>query len=65
MLRGEYPLGFKLSLHRKDLQIALASARAVGLSLPVSEHVAVLEEELLAAGHGDEDVSCLARWFQT
>ncbi|WP_323270671.1 NAD(P)-dependent oxidoreductase [Synechococcus sp. CCY9201] len=64
MLRGDYPLGFKLSLHRKDLTIALAAARAVGLSLPLSERVSHLEEELIAAGHGDDDVSCLMRWFQ-
>ncbi len=63
MLRNHYPLGFKLELHRKDLAIALEAAAAAGLSLPVSERVAALEEELIAAGHGGEDVSCLARWF--
>jgi hypothetical protein len=25
--------------------------------------VAAMEEALMAAGHGDEDVSALARWF--
>ena len=42
MLNGHYPLGFKLSLHRKDLAIALAEATAAGLELPVSERVAAL-----------------------
>ncbi len=64
MLRGVYPLGFKLELHRKDLRIALAEAAAAGLHLPVSEQVAALEEALIAVGHGQEDVSCLARWFE-
>ncbi|WP_369795483.1 NAD(P)-dependent oxidoreductase [Synechococcus sp. GFB01] len=64
MLQGEFPLGFRLALHRKDLAIALAAAEAAGLELPLSRLVAALEDELLAAGHGDYDVSALARWFQ-
>jgi 3-hydroxyisobutyrate dehydrogenase-like beta-hydroxyacid dehydrogenase len=63
MLRGEFPLGFRLALHHKDLSIALAAAAEAGLKLPVSEQVAALEAELIAAGHGDDDVSALARWF--
>jgi len=63
MLNGHFPLGFRLSLHRKDLAIALETAAAAGLELPVSELVASLEDELLAAGHGNDDVSALARWF--
>jgi 3-hydroxyisobutyrate dehydrogenase-like beta-hydroxyacid dehydrogenase len=63
MLNGRFPLGFRLALHHKDLQIALAAATAVGLELPLSAQVAALEAELMAAGHGDEDVSALARWF--
>ncbi|HBH73601.1 MAG TPA: NAD(P)-dependent oxidoreductase, partial [Synechococcales bacterium UBA10510] len=31
--------------------------------LPISEKVAAIEEALMAAGHGEEDVSALARWF--
>ncbi len=63
MLRGTYPLGFRLALHHKDLRIALEAAAAAGLALPISERVAAIEAELMAAGHGDEDVSALARWF--
>jgi 3-hydroxyisobutyrate dehydrogenase-like beta-hydroxyacid dehydrogenase len=63
MLDGHFPLGFRLALHRKDLAIALESAAAVGLELPVSQLVAAMEDALLAAGHGDDDVSALARWF--
>jgi hypothetical protein len=29
----------------------------------VSAQVAALEDALIARGHGDEDVSALARWF--
>jgi len=63
MLAGRFPLGFRLALHHKDLQIALEAAAATGLELPLSARVAAIEAELMAAGHGDEDVSALARWF--
>ncbi len=63
MLAGRFPLGFRLALHHKDLRIALEAAAATGLSLPVSERVAAMEAELMAAGFGDDDVSALARWF--
>src|SRR6185503_14900220 len=56
-----YPLGFKLALHRKDLGIALDEAAREGLPMAVSETVAAQEDELMAAGHGDEDVSAVAR----
>lgn len=63
MLEGRFPLGFRLALHRKDLAIALETAAAAGVELPVSRLVAAMEDALLAAGHGNDDVSALARWF--
>lgn len=63
MLEGHFPLGFRLALHRKDLAIALEAAAEAGLELPISRLVAELEDDLLKAGHGDDDVSALARWF--
>jgi 3-hydroxyisobutyrate dehydrogenase-like beta-hydroxyacid dehydrogenase len=64
MLEGNHPLGFRLALHRKDLAIALETAAGVNLELPISRRIAQLEDELIARGHGDEDVSALARWFR-
>ncbi|WMT58359.1 NAD(P)-dependent oxidoreductase [Truepera radiovictrix] len=61
MLKGSYPLGFRTRLHRKDLGIALAEARALGVPLPVAAFVEQLETGLIARGYGDEDVSNLAR----
>ncbi|MBV2352446.1 NAD(P)-dependent oxidoreductase [Synechococcus sp. HK05] len=65
MINDHYPLGFKLALHRKDLGIALEAAAAQHLELPVTEQVAAMEDALLASGHGDLDVSALARWFRS
>ena len=61
MLDNDYPLGFKVSLHRKDLGIALELANQLGAVLPVSALAAQLESGLVAAGHGDDDMSALAR----
>ena len=62
MLEGSYPLGFKLSLHRKDLGIALETASSVELDMPITELVEQLEAKLIQRGHGNEDVSALHRW---
>lgn len=61
MIDNEYPLGFKIALHRKDLGIALDLARSVGVVLPVSALAATLEDGLIAQGYGDDDNSALAR----
>ena len=49
MLVNDYPLGFKVALHRKDLGIALGLAREMGADLPVAELAAELETELSTA----------------
>ncbi|HYK95479.1 MAG TPA: NAD(P)-dependent oxidoreductase [Candidatus Dormibacteraeota bacterium] len=61
MLANDYPLGFKVALHRKDLGIALAMARELGASLPVSALCEVLEAGLMGQGHADDDMSAVAR----
>jgi 3-hydroxyisobutyrate dehydrogenase-like beta-hydroxyacid dehydrogenase len=61
MIADTYPLGFKVALHRKDLGIALDEAGQAGLRLDVSALVASQEDVLMGEGHGDEDVSALAR----
>ena len=61
MIDNDYPLGFKVSLHRKDLGIALELANQLGATLPVSALAAQLESGLVARGHGDDDMSALAR----
>ncbi len=61
MIDNDYPLGFKVTLHRKDLAIALELAGQLGAVLPVSALAAQLENGLIAGGHGDDDMSALAR----
>jgi 3-hydroxyisobutyrate dehydrogenase len=61
MIRNDYPLGFRTSLHLKDLTIALELARTLGVTLPVTALAAQLEAGLVARGYGDEDMSNLAR----
>ena len=61
MVTDAYPLGFKISLHRKDLAIALELAREVGAVMPVTSMAATFEDGLIAQGYGDDDNSALAR----
>jgi 3-hydroxyisobutyrate dehydrogenase len=61
MIANDYPLGFKVALHRKDLGIALDLARELGAELPVSALCADLEDQLVADGHPDDDMSAVAR----
>ena len=61
MVRDEYPPGFKLALHLKDLKIVQAMARDLGGNLPVVDQTVTQYEQLLAEGHGDEDISTLYR----
>lgn len=65
MLAGEFPLGFRLALHRKDLGIALAAAERLGADLPGTRLVASLEDALIAAGFADSDVSAIVRAVQS
>lgn len=61
VIRGEYPLGFRVALHLKDLRIALAEADELGIDLPLTDLIAAQERRLVEAGFGDEDLSNLAR----
>jgi 3-hydroxyisobutyrate dehydrogenase len=61
MIDNDYPLGFKVALHRKDLAIALELAGQLGAALPVSALAAQLESGLIARGQADDDMSALAR----
>lgn len=61
MIDNEYPLGFRIALHLKDISIALEMAREVGAALPVTAMASQIESGLVARGYGDDDNSALAR----
>jgi 3-hydroxyisobutyrate dehydrogenase len=61
MIANDYPLGFRIALHLKDVGIALELAREVGASLPVTALASQIEAGLVGRGHGDDDNAGLAR----
>ncbi|MGH8369566.1 MAG: NAD(P)-dependent oxidoreductase [Gammaproteobacteria bacterium] len=61
MVRGQYPLGFKVALHDKDLAIVQQMAAAQDVQLPVVEMTRIHYQRLMQDGHGDEDISALFR----
>src|SRR5437016_2495695 len=61
MIANDYPLGFKVALHLKDLGIALGMAEDVGAELPVAALCAEIERDLIARGHAADDMSAVAR----
>jgi len=61
MVRGEYPAGFRVRLHDKDLRICREMAARHGATLPVIETTLADYAKLLAAGHGEEDISTIFR----
>jgi 2-hydroxy-3-oxopropionate reductase len=56
---GDFAPGFRLRLHDKDLGIVQASARELGLALPLTSLVSQLVAALVARGDGDLDHSAL------
>ena len=61
MARGEFPAGFRVRLHEKDLHICRAMAARHGAVLPLVEATLADYARLIAAGHGDEDISTIFR----
>lgn len=61
MIANDYPLGFRIALHLKDLGIALALAKETGAVLPVAALAAQFEAGLVAEGNGGDDNAALAR----
>ncbi len=61
MLNMRFPLGFKVALHDKDLNIVQQMAAAQGVQLPVVEMTRLHYRRLMESGHGEEDISALYR----
>jgi 3-hydroxyisobutyrate dehydrogenase-like beta-hydroxyacid dehydrogenase len=56
VFRGNFAPGFKISLARKDIGLALGLGEEFGVPLPVAEAVERDLDDAIAAGHGDEGV---------
>jgi 3-hydroxyisobutyrate dehydrogenase len=61
VVRDAFPPGFRVRLHQKDLRICHDMAARLGVELPVVESTLAQYEQLIAQGHGDEDISVLFR----
>ena len=61
MARNDFPAGFRVRLHAKDLRICRDMAAEHGAQLPVVESTLAQYAELVAKGFGDEDISSIYR----
>ena len=61
MVRNEYPAGFRVVLHEKDLRICRDMAARHGVQLPVVETTLQHYRRLVEQGHGNEDISTIFR----
>ena len=61
MVRNDYPPGFRVRLHEKDLRICHDMAARHGVQLPVVETTLQHYRRLIELGHGDDDISTIFR----
>ncbi len=61
MIKRSFNPGFRIGLHQKDLSLALAGARAIGVALPQTAGAAQLMQACAANGMQELDHSALVR----
>ena len=61
MINRTFDPGFRIELHQKDLALALASARALGLALPNTSTAQQLFSAVIAQGGGALDHSAMVK----
>lgn len=59
MTQGNYPAGFKVALHHKDLAICEQMGENAKIALPLTTQTRLDYEQLMADGFGDCDISAL------
>lgn len=64
ILEGDFTPGFKLNLHRKDMNIVLQTGREIGVPLFGSAQVSSMMDALLAQDKGDLDNAALATLYE-
>jgi 2-hydroxy-3-oxopropionate reductase len=65
MIDRSFAPGFRIALHQKDLNLALNSARALGMALPNTATTQQLFSACVAQGGADWDHSALVRALET
>jgi 2-hydroxy-3-oxopropionate reductase len=65
MVARTFAPGFRIDLHRKDLNLALDGARSLGVALPNTAMTQQLFNACVAAGGGAEDHSALVKALET
>ncbi|KKX33435.1 2-hydroxy-3-oxopropionate reductase [Rhizobium sp. LC145] len=65
MINRTFNPGFRIALHRKDMTLAVDSARALDLALPNVAMVQQMMNAAIALGDGDKDHSALIRTLET
>ena len=61
MIKGNFDPGFRIRLHQKDLNLALSSARSIGVALPGTAIVQQMFASCTAWGGEDADHSALVQ----
>jgi 2-hydroxy-3-oxopropionate reductase len=61
MVKRTFNPGFRIQLHQKDLNLALQSARSLGVSLPNTAMTAQLMQACAAQGLAEQDHSALVQ----
>ncbi|MEY4195774.1 MAG: hypothetical protein RLZZ226_2142 [Pseudomonadota bacterium] len=64
MIQGQYPPGFKLALHHKDLTLCETLATALDITIPLASQTRQDYQRLMDRGFADEDISALYRLKQ-
>ncbi|MEB0111152.1 2-hydroxy-3-oxopropionate reductase [Variovorax sp. RTB1] len=59
MVKRTFAPGFRIALHQKDLNLAMQSARSLGMALPQTAGAAQLMNACAALGHAQADHSAL------
>ncbi len=64
VLAGNFKPGFRIELHIKDLNNALATARALGAPAPLSEAITGMMKSLAADGKAKDDHGGLVQYYE-
>lgn len=64
MIDRNFDPGFRIHLHRKDIGLAVDSARQIGVALPGTGLIQQLMNAAIACGNGDKDHSALVKTIE-